>query len=212
MIAAVVGLGAIGTPLAWLLAGDPRIAALRLIDGDRVERSNLPRQVLYRDQDIGRPKAIVLAERLGHPEWAVPERLDGDNAARLLDGVDVVGDGTDNWPTRLVIDATCRRTGRPWLFLSAIRWEGQAALMAPDGPCLRCLFGAGQDGPACFEVGIVGPVAGWVASEGYDLLRRHWGGESVRELRLVDGWRDRVQVVRWAAYACPHGGDERRVG
>jgi len=201
---AVVGLGAIGTPAAWLLA--QRGHRLALVDDDRVAPSNLPRQVLYTEADVGRAKATVLAERLGHAAVGIEGRLTTESADGVLAGVDLVVDGSDNWPTRQTLDAWCRPHGIAWLFLSALRWEGQALVMRPDGPCLRCLFGEGQDGPACFDVGIVGPVAGWVAAAGIDAWERGAG-----ELILVDGWSFSVRRVRLPSRECPHGG-RRRVG
>lgn len=206
MTAAVVGLGAIGSPMAWLLAQSG--ITLRLIDSDQVSLSNLPRQVLYQDGDLGRPKADVLAERLGHPTWARVARVDRDSAPSLLEGVDLVVDGTDNWNSRLEVDRWCGQHRKPWLFMSALRWEAMTALLEPDGPCLRCLFGEGQSGPACFDVGIVGPVGGWVAGMGFSLLDQWRQGGHPRTLMCLDGWADSVWAVQLPDQACRHRGAE----
>ena len=205
MEAAVVGLGALGTPAAWLLADLGW--HLRLIDADVVALSNLPRQVLYGPDDVGRSKAAVLAERLGAGAVAVGARIEAAHVDALA-GVDLVVDGTDNWASRLVLDAWCRRARVPLLFLSALRWEGQAALLTPDGPCLRCLFGDGQEGPACFEVGLVGPVAGAVAAIGVSLVERWRDGSAEPFLWLVDVWDEEAAVrrVRLTHRPCAHGG------
>lgn len=203
MTVVVVGAGAVGSPAAAILGSQPEIS-LRILDPDTVSLSNLPRQVLYTEADLGQNKAEVLARSLGHPEWAVPAALSDANGDRWLTGADLVVDGTDNWPARKTIDTWCRRHGRPWLFLSALRWEAQAALMVPDGPCLTCLFGPGQEGPACFEVGVVGPMAGWTAGVGLELWSSYQAGAYRPVLWLLDGWTNTATRIDLTPSRCPH--------
>lgn len=203
MMAVVVGAGAVGSPAAAVLGQRPGLF-VRILDPDTVSLSNLPRQVLYTDADLGLNKAGVLARRLGHPEWAVPAALSYDNADRWLSGADVVVDGTDNWDARKIIDAWCRRHKKPWLFLSALRWEAQASLIVPEGPCLTCLFGPGQQGPACFEVGVVGPMAGWVAGVGLTLYSAYEAGTYQPALWLLDGWSNAVRRIDLGQTTCSH--------
>ncbi|MCL6563918.1 MAG: ThiF family adenylyltransferase [Firmicutes bacterium] len=208
---AVVGVGATG---GALLAGLHALGAtepLRLIDPDRVERSNLPRQPWFEAADIGRPKAEVMAERLSHGYRGQVEpavaRLSEENCDQLLDEVALVFDGTDNWPVREAIQAWAARHQKAWIYMSVLGLSGMTALFRPgEGPCLYCLFGATiQQGPHCFEAGVLGPVAAAVAGEALDLYQR-WGSGALEgfELRLIDGAGGRTEVIRGRDRGCTH--------
>ncbi|QUB42714.1 HesA/MoeB/ThiF family protein [Porphyromonas sp. oral taxon 275] len=141
---AVVGAGGLGSTLLPLLVG-AGVGQLRLCDGDSVSRSNLPRQTLYRTADLGGSKARLAAERLSslNPHCqliASAEYLSPENAPRLLGGVDLILDATDNEPARRCLDAYSRAAKLPWLYASAEGWGGQLALFLPGRPGYAELF------------------------------------------------------------------------
>jgi len=143
----LVGLGGLGCPAALYLAS-AGFGHLRLIDGGRVERSNLNRQVLYREGDLGRYKAVSAAEKLRelNPHVRVEPVVDylkEDSARRLLEGADVVLDGLDNWRTRLLVNRICVELGIPFVHAGVKGFYGQVMTVVPGrGPCLRCLLRA----------------------------------------------------------------------
>ena len=170
--ALVIGLGGLGAVASMYLAG-AGLGRLVLADRDRVEPSNLHRQILYRQEDLGRAKTAAAAERLAalNPEvsYEVNEgRLDEATLDRLCGSVDVVLDCTDNFPTRFAINAACVRTRKPLVSGAAIRFEGQLAVFdarARDAPCYACLFPAqGEAAETCEEAGVLGPVVGTIGS------------------------------------------------
>jgi adenylyltransferase/sulfurtransferase len=141
---ALVGAGGLGSPMALYLAG-AGVGRLIVIDGDTVDESNLQRQVLFQTADVGRPKAAVAAERIRalNPDVRVDVhevRLDASNAMDLLGPADIVADGSDNFPTRYLVNDACVLTGKPNAHGSIYRFEGQVSFFDPDGgPCYRCL-------------------------------------------------------------------------
>jgi molybdopterin/thiamine biosynthesis adenylyltransferase len=170
--ALVIGLGGLGSAASLYLAG-AGLGRLLVADRDRVEPANLQRQVLYRVEDIGRPKTEAARERLAalNPEAQVTAyqgRLEPARLEEMIAGADVVLDCTDNFPTRFAINAACVRAKKPLVSGAAIRFEGQLAVFDPrraDGACYACLFGRdGEPAEACEEAGILGPVAGTIGS------------------------------------------------
>lgn len=163
----VVGVGGLGSAALPYLVG-AGIGRVGLVDPDAVEPSNLHRQVIYGVEEVGRLKvdrAAALARRLN--PWvqvdAYPERLTEANADRLVCSYDWVLDGTDSLWTKAVLNAACRRAGRPLVTAAVHRFEGHLMTVRPDGPCLNCLFPEPpSDGcvGACAEVGVVGVVPG----------------------------------------------------
>ncbi len=168
----VVGAGGLGSPAALYLAA-AGVGTLGVVDPDRVELSNLQRQVLHATADVGRPKTASAAERLRalNPEIRVephPVRLGAENALELLSGYDLVVDGSDNFATRYLVNDAALRLGVPWVYGAILRWEGQLSIFgAPGGPCYRCLF---RDPPppgavpGCAVAGVVGALPGVVGS------------------------------------------------
>jgi molybdopterin/thiamine biosynthesis adenylyltransferase len=168
----VIGLGGLGAVASLYLAGGG-LGRLLLADRERVEASNLQRQILYRSVDLGRPKTEAARERLAalnpdvqlevHEGRLVPERL-----AAMVAAADVVLDCTDNFPTRFAINEACVRARKPLVSGAAIRFEGQLAVFdarRADGACYACLFpGGGEAGETCEEAGILGPVVGTIGS------------------------------------------------
>ncbi|MGQ0587739.1 MAG: HesA/MoeB/ThiF family protein [Gammaproteobacteria bacterium] len=168
----VIGLGGLGSAASLYLAG-AGLGRLLVADRDRVEPGNLQRQVLYRAEDIGRPKTEAARERLAalNPEVQVDARegrLEPEKLAAMVGAADVVLDCTDNFPTRFAINAACVKAKRPLVSGAAIRFEGQLAVFdarRADAACYACLFPhAGEAAETCEEAGILGPVAGTIGS------------------------------------------------
>jgi adenylyltransferase/sulfurtransferase len=167
----LLGAGGLGCPLAQYLAA-AGVGRLGLVDFDRVDLSNLQRQVLYGTVDVGRPKVEIARARIAamNPDVAVelfPVRLTSDNALDLFRDWDVIVDGTDNFPTRYLSNDACVLLGKPNVHGSVYRFEGQATVFdARRGPCYRCLFPEppppGQV-PSCAEGGVLGVLPGLIA-------------------------------------------------
>ena len=164
----VVGAGGLGSPLALYLAA-AGVGTLGLVDFDEVDASNLQRQILHGTKDIGRDKLASARDRLAdvNPHVDViahPVRLDSDNALGILEPYDIVVDGTDNFPTRYLVNDACVLLGKPNVYGSIFRWEGQVSVFGHgDGPCYRCLFREPPPPglvPNCAEAGILGVLPG----------------------------------------------------
>lgn len=165
----VVGCGGLGVPVLTYLAG-AGVGRLGLVDGDRLEPSNLHRQTMYSLADVGQPKAALAAARLRalNPDVDLrvyPTRLNADDAAELVSQFDLVIDCTDNFSTKFMLNDVCVRLGKPGVFSSVYQYEGQLQVIRPDrrGACLRCVWPeATRDGLVgnCSEAGVLGPVPG----------------------------------------------------
>jgi sulfur-carrier protein adenylyltransferase/sulfurtransferase len=217
---AVVGAGGLGSPVSLYLAA-AGVGRLGIIDFDAVDLSNLQRQVLYGTSDVGRPKVEAAAARLRdvnpHIDVVVHEqRLTRHNALEVLAEYDVVVDGTDNFPTRYLVNDACVLLGRPYVYGSILRFEGQVSVFhAQAGPCYRCLFREPPPPglvPSCAEGGVLGALPGIIGSlqalEAMKLLLGR-GDTLVGRLVLFDAlsfrWRE-LKLRRNAA--CPACGDE----
>lgn len=166
--AVVVGAGGLGAPAALYLAA-AGVGRIGLVEFDRVDLSNLQRQVIYRTSDVGRPKGPTAAARLRalNPEIEVvvhEEALTRENARRILGRYDVVLDGADNFATRYLVNDACVLLGKPDVYASVYRFEGQATVFdGRTGPCYRCLFPEPPPPgsvPSCAEAGVLGVVPG----------------------------------------------------
>lgn len=169
----IVGVGGLGSAAAPYLAG-AGIGRLVLSDLDRVDLSNLQRQLLYRQADVGRDKLAAASDSLRalNPDCEI-ETLQGPLAdAALLDaarGVDVVLDCSDNFPTRFAVNRACVAARKPLISGAAIRFEGQLGVfdLRRGGPCYACLYpddAAADAAETCEEAGILGPVVGTIGS------------------------------------------------
>ena len=167
-----VGAGGLGSPLTLYLAA-AGVGTIGLVEFDTVDLTNLQRQVLYSTSDIGRPKLDAAVERLRalNPEIEiVPHalRLSGDNVLDLFRQYDLIADGTDNFPTRYLVNDASILTGKPNVYASIFRFEGQVSVFgANDGPCYRCLFPEPPPPglvPSCAEGGVLGVLPGIVGS------------------------------------------------
>jgi|YNPMSStandDraft_1061717.scaffolds.fasta_scaffold00132_23 molybdopterin/thiamine biosynthesis adenylyltransferase/rhodanese-related sulfurtransferase/molybdopterin converting factor small subunit len=166
----VVGAGGLGSPLALYLAA-AGVGRLGLVDYDVVDLTNLQRQILYATPDVGRKKLEVAIERLRtlNPEIQVEgyeTALTSENALEILRDYDIVVDGTDNFPTRYLVNDACVLLGKPNVYGSIFRFEGQATVFAmPGGPCYRCLYPEPPPPglvPSCAEGGVLGILPGLI--------------------------------------------------
>jgi len=167
-----VGAGGLGSPLALYLAA-AGVGTIGLVDFDVVDESNLQRQVLHGTSDIGRLKIDSAADRLAdiNPHVRVlthQSRLTAENALDVIAGYDVVVDGTDNFPTRYLVNDACVMLGKPNVYGSVFRWEGQLSVFGTaGGPCYRCLFREPPPPglvPNCAEGGVLGVLPGIIGS------------------------------------------------
>ncbi len=182
----LVGAGGLGSPAAYYLAA-AGIGMLRIADDDVVDRSNLQRQILHTDARIGTPKVESAAIALSalNPRTtveAIRERITSDNVERLLDGIDVVVDGADNFPARYLLNDACVKLGKPLVYGAVHRFEGQASVFDAGrhrgvAPCYRCLFPeppSPESAPNCAEAGVLGVLPGVIgllqATEAIKLL------------------------------------------
>jgi molybdopterin/thiamine biosynthesis adenylyltransferase len=160
-----IGAGGLGSPAALYLTA-AGIGTLGLVDADRVDASNLQRQILYGTDDVGKPKLEKAQSRLREMNPAVQivrydTQLTSTNATEIIAPYDLVIDGSDNFPTRYLSNDVCVFARKPNIYGSVFRFEGQASVFAPHlgGPCYRCLFpeppppGAA---PSCAEAGVLG--------------------------------------------------------
>jgi len=168
----VVGAGGLGSPAALYLAA-AGIGVLGLVDSDLVEFSNLQRQILHGTSAVGRPKVASAAERLHDVNPGVElvlhrERLTSGNALEVLRAYDVVLDGSDNFPTRYLVNDACALLGKPDVYGSIFRFDGQASVFwAARGPCYRCLYREPPPPelvPSCAEGGVLGVLPGVVGT------------------------------------------------
>jgi molybdopterin/thiamine biosynthesis adenylyltransferase len=164
----VVGAGGLGAPVSLYLAA-AGIGGLVLADPDVVDRSNLQRQVIYNEGDIGRPKAEAAAAHLRalNPNVAVTAfdgAFDAASAGPLVEGVDLVLDGTDDFAVRFCVNAACVAHGKPLVSGAIGRWTGQVGVFGGK-PCYRCLVPEiPPDAETCTAVGVVGALAGVIGS------------------------------------------------
>ncbi len=203
---AIIGAGGIGCPAITYLAA-AGIGRLTIIDHDHVELSNLQRQPLFTDADIGSPKAEVAADaaRRINPyveTVAVAQRLDADNAEALLAGATLILDGCDNFETRLAVNRAAVALQIPLLSAAIGAFEGQVALFEGwrgDSPCYACLVGDDPDRPGinCAEQGVMGALAGMIGTmAALEAVRAltGWGQALTGKLAIVDmldrRWRE----------------------
>ncbi|MDE0351829.1 MAG: molybdopterin-synthase adenylyltransferase MoeB [bacterium] len=168
----IVGAGGLGSPAALYLAA-AGVGTLGLVDHDRVDISNLQRQVLHSTRTVGNPKVESARDtiRALNPDVSVQtmdQRLGASNALEILDGYDIIIDGADNFPTRYLINDVSIHLQIPVVHGSVFRFEGQVSLFDPaDGPCYRCLFPeppAPELAPNCEEAGVLGVLPGVVGT------------------------------------------------
>ncbi|MCL6611039.1 MAG: HesA/MoeB/ThiF family protein [Peptococcaceae bacterium] len=167
----LVGAGGLGSPAAFYLAA-AGVGRIGLMDGDRVEVSNLQRQILHGTPDLGRPKAESGRDKLLHLNpglkvTAVGERLTEENAPELIAEYDLVLDCTDNFQARFILNDACLRLNKPFVYGGVLAYIGQLMFIMPGrGPCFRCLYRSEPRGnlPDCSTVGVLGAVPGVIGT------------------------------------------------
>lgn len=202
-----VGAGGLGSPLALYLAA-AGVGRLGLVDFDVVDASNLQRQILHSTRDIGRSKLDSAAEKLAalNPSIEIVKhqtRLTSGNALDIVSGYDIVADGTDNFPTRYLVNDACVLAGKPNVYASIFRFEGQASVFATrEGPCYRCLYPEPPPPgtvPSCAEGGVLGILPGLLgviqATEVIQLILGK-GEPLIGRLLLVDALRMRFRELK----------------
>ncbi|MDH5778381.1 MAG: molybdopterin-synthase adenylyltransferase MoeB [Gammaproteobacteria bacterium] len=170
--ALIVGLGGLGSPVAMYLA-TAGVGHLMLADFDKVELSNLQRQIIHNTNDLDRPKVESAKETLLalNPDVTIScinEKLDAEKLDSLLPTVDIVIDGCDNFNTRFAVNAACVKHKKPLVSGAAIRMEGQVAVFRndlADAPCYHCLYkDEGEEEIRCSETGVLAPLVGIIGS------------------------------------------------
>lgn len=202
-----VGTGGLGSPLAFYLAA-AGVGTLGLVDFDVVDASNLQRQIIHSTKDIGRKKLDSAAEKLQalNPALNVVKHetmLSSANALDILKDYDIVADGTDNFPTRYLVNDACVLLGKPNVYGSIFRFEGQASVFATEqGPCYRCLYPEPPPPglvPSCAEGGVLGILPGLVgmiqATEAIKLILGK-GDSLAGRLLLVDALNMRFRELK----------------
>lgn len=202
----LVGAGGLGSPAALYLAA-AGVGCLGVVDDDRVDLSNLQRQVIYRDADLGRPKATAAAAalRARNPHISVvehPERLTAEGAERIAADYDLIVDGADNFATRYLVNDLAVLTGRRVVYAAIMRFDGQATVFGLGGPCYRCLYPAPPPAavaPNCAEAGVLGVLPGLLgviqATEAIKLIVGA-GDPLVGRLLMVDALAMRFHTVK----------------
>jgi adenylyltransferase/sulfurtransferase len=203
----LVGAGGLGSPAALYLAA-AGIGHLGIVDCDAVDRTNLQRQILHGTSDIGRRKTDSAADRLTEINPNVDltlfdAKLSSDNALEILADYDIIVDGTDNFQTRYLVNDACVILGKPNVYGSIIRFEGQASVFGHDGgPCYRCLFREPPPPgmvPNCAEGGVFGVIPGIVGSvQATETIKLALGlSETLSgRLLLIDAMRMRFRTIR----------------
>lgn len=220
----LIGAGGLGSPAAIYLAA-AGVGSLTIVDCDRVEISNLHRQPLFGESAVGSAKVDAARARLSdlnpHVQIeVVNDKLLSQNALELVAASDVVVDGSDNFPTRYLVNDACVLTGRPNVYASVLRFDGQLSVLAtPDGPCYRCLFPEPPPPgtvPSCAEAGVLGVLPGLMgtmqALEAIKLLSGV-GSAAIGRLLLVDALRLEFRAIAVRRDpACPACGTRTLTG
>ncbi|WP_114521529.1 HesA/MoeB/ThiF family protein [Altererythrobacter sp. ZODW24] len=208
----LVGIGGIGSPALQYLAG-AGIGRLTLIDDDTVDASNLQRQTIYTESDVGAPKAEAAARWLNQFDKALEARahairVGGENATRIFEDADLVLDGCDNFATRLAVSDSCVKASIPLLSAAVGRFQGQVAAFAghlPDHSCYRCYVGDAfdaEDCDTCAEDGMLGAMAGWAgtfaAMQAIRVLldgKASFGDPQWGKLHILDGMKPGMRTL-----------------
>ncbi len=226
----VIGAGGLGSPLLLYLAA-AGVGTLGVADDDAVDLSNLQRQVLHDTSSVGTAKTDSAAARLAevNPEIHVVRhsaRLNADNALKLVRGYNLVADGSDNFPTRFLLNDACFLAGKTLVSAAIMRFDGQLATYkahlrdpaAPEShPCYRCVFGAQPEDPkqSCADVGVLGALAGTLGSlQAIEVIKEVLGiGESLSgSLLLYDALGATFRKIKTKADpACPLCGPQATI-
>ncbi len=214
----IIGAGGLGSPVALYLAA-AGVGTLGIADGDRVDLTNMHRQILHATTAVGQPKTESAQRTLGglNPEvTVVPHQavLTSENAMDVIGQYDVVVNGSDNFPTRYLVNDACVLLGKPLVDASILKWEGQATTFLPGRGCYRCLFPTPPPPgavPSCAEGGILGALCGFMgARQALEVLKILLGtGETLSgKLLIFDALEGETRMVRWTKNPdCPVCGE-----
>ena len=203
----MIGTGGLGSPLGLYLAA-AGIGTLGLVDFDVVDESNLQRQIIHGTKDVGRPKIASAKDRLNdiNPNVNIEAhetRLTSENALELFKDFDVIVDGTDNFQTRYLVNDASVLTGKPNVYGSIFRFEGQASVFwAEKGACYRCLYPEPPPPglvPSCAEGGVLGVLPGIVGTiQANEVIKVILGAEGIllNRLLLFDAWKMRFRELK----------------
>ena len=203
----MIGTGGLGSPLGLYLAA-AGIGTLGLVDFDVVDESNLQRQIIHGTKDVGRPKIASAKDRLNdiNPNVKIEAhetRLTSENALELFKDFDVIVDGTDNFQTRYLVNDASVLTGKPNVYGSIFRFEGQASVFdATRGACYRCLYPEPPPPglvPSCAEGGVLGVLPGIVGTiQANEVIKVILGAEGIllNRLLLFDAWKMRFRELK----------------
>lgn len=219
----VVGVGGLGAPVSIYLAS-AGLGRMTLCDGDKVDLTNLQRQIIFRNRDVGRFKVEAAADAIAalNPEVRIaglPERVGAERLDALVAAVDIVVDCSDNFPTRHAINRACVRHRKPLVSGAGVRFDGQVSvfdLRDPASPCYSCLFPEGTEveETRCAVMGVFAPMVGMIGTtQAAEVLKLAAGiGESLNgRLLLLD-----VLAMEWRSVrlrkdsGCPVCGDQAR--
>ncbi|MGA8493175.1 MAG: molybdopterin-synthase adenylyltransferase MoeB [Terriglobales bacterium] len=218
-----IGAGGLGSPLALYL-GAAGVGTLGIVDFDVVDYTNLQRQIIHTTSDVGRKKLDSAAEKLEaiNPFLNILKfetKLTSENALELFRDFDIIADGTDNFPTRYLVNDACVLTGKPNVYGSIFRFEGQASVFATkDGPCYRCLYSEPPPPglvPSCAEGGVLGILPGLVgviqATEVIKLILGK-GDSLIGRLLLIDALGMKFRELKLRKNPdCPACGTHRTI-
>jgi len=205
----LIGTGGLGAPIAMYLAA-AGVGTLGIVDFDFVDHSNLQRQIIHSTRDVGRPKIASAKDRIKsiNPNVNVitfETKLTSQNALEIIKDFDVVADGTDNFQTRYLVNDACVFLGKPNVYGSVFRFEGQASVFdATRGACYRCLYPEPPPPglvPSCSEGGILGVLPGIVGCiQANEVLKLIIGGGDplINRLLIFDSWKMRFRELKLA--------------
>ena len=214
----IIGAGGLGSPTALYLAA-AGVGTLGIVDGDQVDLTNLHRQILHTTPALGQPKTESARRTLAglNPDVTVVAYqtvLTSANALDIIRPYDVVINGSDNFPTRYLVNDACVLLGKPLVDASILKWEGQATTFVPGRGCYRCLFPTPPPPgavPSCAEGGILGALCGYMGSrQSLEAMKLLLGvGETLaNRLLIFDALEGETRVVRWNRNPeCPICGD-----
>lgn len=221
--ALVIGIGGLGCPALWALSRSG-IGRVILCDDDEVSLSNLHRQLLFDDRDVGADKLSAAARKLGLMNPSLRVQLEAtrflpENALELARAADVVIEGADNFATKFLAADAAALAGRPVVHGAGVRWNATVfGVLAQGRPCYRCLFedvpGASA-GQSCDEAGVMGPVLGVAGALMADVALSLLSGDAARLgcIFTYDGKSDRLREVRVTARPeCPLCGASKTIG
>src|SRR5438034_2340570 len=203
----LIGAGGLGSPLGLYLAA-AGVGRIGIVDFDVVDFSNLQRQVIHGTKDVGRPKLQSAMDRMQdvNPHITIEPHevmLSSANAMEIIKNYDIIIDGTDNFPTRYLVNDACVLLGKPNVYGSIFRFEGQASVFwAEKGPCYRCLYPEPPPPglvPSCAEGGVLGILPGTVGCiQATEAVKLILGAPDILVNRLVlfDAWRRRFRELK----------------